>query len=417
MPIFVPIRHFKRYFNYPTLLAGVLALGMVAVVFIFVYYNQIIISGLKQDAGRVSKAYARLWQYAASEATSGDEINFIFEEIIRKATFPIIVTSPEGEPMFWTVDVPANDTSAAARRKLTNELAKMDADNEPVPIYFGPEKTVIHYLHYGDSKMIHQLQYVPLIELMVIAIFVLVGFISFRNTKRSEQRSIWVGMAKETAHQLGTPLSSMTGWVELLKLKYDKSSFTLPDSSLNLGFDEIIGRMEADLSRLDRIATRFGQIGSMPDLEISDLTAIIREVVAYFRTRLPGAGKGVELTEQCGQIPSMMINKELIAWVVENLIKNSMEAIDPKTGKIAVKTECKNKKVIISVIDNGKGIDPSIQKLIFRAGFSTKKRGWGLGLTLARRIIEEYHRGKIWLVYSESNVRTEFRIELPVQNG
>jgi nitrogen-specific signal transduction histidine kinase len=414
MALLLPLRQFRRYFNYPTLLAGILAFGMVAVVFIFIYYNQIIISGLKQDAARVSRAYARLWQYAASEATSGDEINFIFEEIIRKATFPIIVTSPEGEPMFWTVDVAPNDTSRAGHRKLAGELKRMDADNEPVPIYFGPEKTIIHYLHYGDSKMIHQLQYVPLIELMVIAIFVLVGFISFRNTKRSEQRSIWVGMAKETAHQLGTPLSSMMGWVELLKLKFKKENFSLPDNSVSLGFDEIVGRMESDLRRLDRIAIRFGQIGSIPDLEPSDVTATVKEVVAYFSARLPGAGKGVELVEQCGQIPNIMINKELIAWVVENLIKNSLEATDPKSGKIMVKTECKNKKVWISVIDNGKGIDPLIQKMIFRAGFSTKKRGWGLGLTLARRIVEEYHKGKIWLEYSEPNVRTEFRIELPV---
>jgi len=408
------LKFFKRYLNYPTLLTNILAFGMVVVVFVFIYYNQIIISGLKQDAARVSRAYARLWQYAASEATSGDEINYIFEEIIRKATFPIIVTSPEGEPMFWTVDVPPNDTSEAARHKIRKVLETMDADNEPVPIYFGPEKTVIHYLHYGDSKMIHQLQYVPLVELSVIAIFVLVGFIGFQNIKRSEQRSIWVGMAKETAHQLGTPLSSMMGWIELLRLKFKKDDFALPDENTPLSFNEIVGRMDSDLKRLDRIATRFGQIGSIPDLELANVAEPISEVVAYFRTRLPGGGKGVELIEQCDELPNVMINKELIAWVVENLIKNSLEAVDPRTGRIVVKMECKNKKVLISVIDNGRGIVPNIQKMIFKPGFSTKKRGWGLGLTLARRIVEEYHQGKIWLEKSESNVRTEFRIELPV---
>ncbi|NLI15865.1 MAG: HAMP domain-containing histidine kinase [candidate division Zixibacteria bacterium] len=417
MQIQSSLRGFKRYFNYPTLLTLVLALGMVAIVFIFVYYNQTIISGLKQDATRVSRAYARLWQYAASEATSGDEINYIFEEIINKATFPIIVTDPQGTPMFWTVDVPQNDTSAEAMRKLKKQLVNMDSDNEPVPIYYGPEKKVIHYLHFGDSKMVHQLQYVPLIELSVIAVFVLVGFISFRNMKRSEQRSIWVGMAKETAHQLGTPLSSLTGWVELLKLKFNRDNFAMPDQSVNLNFDEIISRMESDLLRLDRIATRFGQIGSIPELELNDITVIIKEVVAYYKTRLPGKGKGVELIEQCGRIPRIMMNKELMAWVIENLIKNSLEAIDPKTGKILVQTECKNNKVIISVNDNCKGITPEIQKMIFRPGFSTKKRGWGLGLTLARRIVEEYHRGKIWLQVSEPNVKTEFRIELPVIYG
>jgi hypothetical protein len=408
------IGRFRRHLNYPTLLTSILALGMIAIIFVFIYYNQIIVSGLKQDAARVSKAYARLWQYAASEATSGDEINFIFEEIIRKATFPIIVTSPEGEPMFWTVDVPPNDTSEAARIKINDYLKKMDSDNEPVPIYFGPEKTIIHNLHYGDSKLIHQLQFVPIIELSVIGIFILVGFIGFRNIKRSEQRSIWVGMAKETAHQLGTPLSSMMGWVELLKLKFKNADFNLPDENVPVNFTEIVGRMESDLKRLDRIATRFGQIGSIPELEPGDVAEPVKDVVAYFKTRLPGGGKGVVIIEQYTEIPSININKELIAWVVENLIKNSLESVDPKTGEIHVKVGTRNRKIAISVSDNGKGIAPAIQKLIFNPGFSTKKRGWGLGLTLARRIIEEYHQGKIWLDSSEPFKKTEFIMELPV---
>lgn len=387
---------------------------MVIVIVAFVYYNQVIVSGLKQDAARVSRAYARLWQYAASEATSGSEINFIFEEIIRKATFPIIVTSPQGEPMFWTVEIPKEISQEEANKRLLKALKNMDADNEPVPIYFGPEKTVIHYLHYGDSKLIKQLQLIPFIEFSVIAVFILVGYIGFRNIKRSEQRSIWVGMAKETAHQLGTPLSSIMGWTELLRRKFKKDDFSLPNESTHLGFDEIMNRMESDLKRLDRIATRFGQIGSTPELEPCDILEPIREVVAYFRLRLPGAGKGVEIIEQYSELPHININRELIAWVIENLLKNSLEAVDPRNGKIFVRAECRNKKVAVSVSDNGRGIAPSIQKLIFSPGFSTKKRGWGLGLTLARRIIEEYHKGKIWLEESVPNIKTTFILELPI---
>ncbi len=391
-----------------------LAFSMVIVIVIFVYYNQVIVTGLKQDAARVSRAYARLWQYAASEATSGNEINFIFEEIIRKATFPIIVTSPAGEPMFWTVGIPENSGPEETNRRLMKELARMDADNDPVPIYFGPEKTVIHYLHFGDSRLIKQLQFIPFIEFSVIAVFILVGYIGLRNIKRSEQRSIWIGMAKETAHQLGTPLSSIMGWSELLKRKFKRSDFSLPDESTGLGFDEIISRIESDIKRLDRVATRFGQIGSTPELEATNILEPIKEVVAYFRMRLPGAGKGVEIIEQYSDVPDININRELIAWVIENLIKNSLEAVDPRTGKIVIKVECRNKKISVSVSDNGKGIAPSIQKHIFSPGFSTKKRGWGLGLTLARRIIEEYHRGRIWLSESAPNVKTTFTMELPL---
>lgn len=404
----------RNFLNYPRLLTTVLASGMVVVIFIFVYYNQTIISRLKTDAVRVSGAYARLWQYAASEATSGAEINYIFEEIIKKANFPIIVTSPEGVPMYWTVDIPQNDTSAEVRRKLDNYIKKMDRDYQAVPIYFGPEKTVIHYLHYGDSKLIRQLQYIPFIELLVVGVLIIVGFIGFRNIKRSEQRSIWVGMAKETAHQLGTPLSSLMGWVELLKLKFKKGDFNLPDKNTRVDFDDIVGRMQSDLRRLDRVATRFGQIGSIPELELINVNQPVAEVVSYFRLRLPDSGKGVEIIEQYADIPDITINHELIAWVVENLIKNSLEAVDPRRGEIIIKTERKNNKVIISIIDNGRGISSSNQRRIFAPGFTTRNRGWGLGLTLAQRIVEEYHQGKIWLERSEPNVKTEFKIELPV---
>lgn len=404
----------KGYFSRPSLVTSVLAFGMVVIVFVFIYYNQSIISGLENDAARVSRAYARLWQYAASEATSGSEINFIFEEIIKKANFPIIVTSADGKPMYWTVNIPQSDTTAKAQKKLRKYIKEMDAKYEAIPIYYGPEKTVIHYLHYGNSRLITQLQYMPFIEILVVGVFVLVAYISFKNIRKSEQRSIWVGMAKETAHQLGTPLSSLMGWVELLKLKYNKEDFALPDKNVQVDFDEIVTRMLSDLRRLDRIATRFGQIGSIPELEMCDLNKAIGEIVSYFKLRLPGGGKGVEIIEQYGQLPDININQELIGWVIENLIKNSLEAVDPKTGKIYISSKLLNDSVEISVIDNGRGIPASNQKRIFEPGFSTRKRGWGLGLTLARRIVEEYHGGKFWLAKSEPNVKTEFIIELPV---
>lgn len=404
----------KGYFTYSKILSGGLGFGMIVVVCIFFYYNQTIISGLKKDAARVSHAYARLWQYAATEATSGAEINFIFEEIIKKANFPIIVTSASGTPMYWTVDIPQTDTSSAAKVKLEKYLKEMSEKHERIPIYYGPEKLVIHYLYYGDSILIKQLQFMPIIEVLVISIFILVGYFGFRNLKRSEQRSIWVGMAKETAHQLGTPLTSLLGWVELLKLKYNKNDFTLPDQNVKVNFDEIVSRMQSDLHRLDRVATRFGQIGSIPDLVMGSVNKSVAEVVSYYRLRLPGGGKGVEIIEQLGELPDIKINQELLGWVLENLIKNSLEAVDPKTGRIYIETKYNNQTIIINFADNGRGIEPSYQKRIFTPGFSTRTRGWGLGLTLARRIVVDYHKGKIWLAKSEPGIKTEFIIELPV---
>jgi len=407
-------RLLKDIFSSPKLITTILGAGMVIVVSFFIYYNQTIISGLENDAARVSRAYARLWQYAASEATSGSEINFIFEEIIKKANFPIIVTSIEGEPMYWTVDIPQDDTTSKAKERLQRYIEEMNAKYEAIPIYYGPEKIIIHHLHYGDSDLIKQLQYMPFIEISVIIAFLLFAWFSFRNARKSEQNYIYAGMAKESAHQLGTPLSALMGWVELLKLKYTKEDFSLPDKNVKVSFDEIVDRMQSDLHRLDRVATRFGSIGSMPDLEKCDINKPIAEIVAYFRLRVPGGGKGVEIIEQYGDLPDININQELIGWVVENLIKNSLEAVDPKTGKIFINTKRNNNMISISVIDNGKGIALSNQNRIFDPGFTTRKRGWGLGLTLARRIIVEYHRGKFRLAGSELDKKTEFIIELPV---
>jgi signal transduction histidine kinase len=309
------------------------------------------------------------------------------------------------------VDISLSDTSQRARNRLFQYINEFDEQNPPIEITSGNE--VISILHYGDSPLISQLQLIPVIEISVVGVFILVAFVGIRHIQHSEQRSIWVGMAKETAHQLGTPLSSLIGWVELMKLKHSEGKIRLSADDTEDGFDEMTSRMLGDLKRLDKIATRFGQIGSIPELEERDINEVVKETVAYFRLRLPS--RGVTIKEKCGEVPLLRMNTELISWVIENLIKNSLEATSPKTGFITISTEndVGQKKVRITVEDNGRGIPPSEQKKIFAPGFTTKKRGWGLGLTLARRIVEEYHGGKIGLEFSDPGIRTVFSIELP----
>ncbi len=258
------------------------------------------------------------------------------------------------------------------------------------------------------------MQLIPLIEIPVVGLFILIAFIGFRHIQQSEQRSIWVGMAKETAHQLGTPLSSLIGWVELLKIKYEEGRIKIVGTGPETDFNGITLKMLADLKRLDRIATRFGQIGSIPELADGDINIVVKDVIEYFKVRIPA--KGISIMEKYGNIPPVKVNTELISWVIENLVKNAMEATNPETGIITIKTDYNigHKMAVISVEDNGRGVPSSEQKKIFAPGFTTKKRGWGLGLTLARRIVEEYHKGKISLKYSDSNIRTAFEIELPV---
>ncbi|MEE9552878.1 MAG: HAMP domain-containing sensor histidine kinase [candidate division Zixibacteria bacterium] len=400
------------YVGYSRFFKAFLLLGMIAVISLFIYFNQSIVTGLREDSARISHAYARLIQYGASEATDPEVIDFIFENIITKVNFPIIVTDKYGEPAAWTSDMNPVDTTLKARARLYENIEDFDLQNPPIEITSGGE--VISILHYGDSRLIKKLQLIPVIEISVVGVFILVAFVGIRHIQHSEQRSIWVGMAKETAHQLGTPLSSLIGWVELMKLKFNEGIIKIKEGEKESDFEDMTSRMLNDLKRLDRIATRFGQIGSIPELQENDLNALVNETVSYFKLRIPSSG--LTITGTYSEIPAVKVNVELMSWVIENLVKNSLEAVNPRTGFIKITTDFDDirGKVLITVEDNGRGVPQSEYKKVFAPGFTTKKRGWGLGLTLARRIIEEYHGGKIYLKNSEPNIKTIFNIEIPV---
>jgi signal transduction histidine kinase len=396
---------------------GFLVFGVVLIAGVFFFYTQTIISQIKENSRRVMQTYARLWQMAASAPASGAEIDVIFEEIIQKSDFPIVVTDAEGNLQAWRgVGVDWDDTTYISRKKLKEMAHKMDRHRKPIPIYFGTRQEVINYLHYGDPAMISDLRLMSLVEVGLFTLFVLIAFITFRNIRMAEQRTIWVGMAKETAHQLGTPLSSLLGWLELMKAKCEPAPAKAEDES-DLTLDEIADRVTVDLRRLGKIANRFEQIGSLPELKPTDLNAVVSEATAYFRQRLPHNGSGVIITEKLGKLIPAKANAELMSWVVENLLKNSLEAVDPRAGLIEISTDLDREKnrINIRVGDNGRGIPPRQQKKIFKPGYTTKKRGWGLGLSLAQRIVEEYHLGKIWLKESIPNERTTFLICIPVE--
>ena len=410
-------KYLGGYAEYSWFFKGFIVLGIVLIAAIFVYYTQDVIGKIKENSRKVLTTYARLWQMAASAPTTGAEIDVIFEEIIQKSDFPIVVTSADGDPQAWRgIDLDWNDTTYQSREKLKKIVKKMDEHKEPIPIFFGPEKKVINYLHYGDPPLIAQLRMMPMVEVGVLTLFLLIAFITFRNIKAAEQRTIWVGMAKETAHQLGTPLTSLLGWLELLKTKCDPQTQKI-ESSSDLKLEEIWERMRVDLLRLGKIANRFGQIGSMPELKSTDLNPVVSEAVAYFRQRVPRNGAGVIIKENLEELVPARANVELISWVLENLLKNSLEAVDPQGGIIEVSTYLdKEKKFIhIQVADNGKGIPLRQQKKIFKPGYTTKKRGWGLGLSLAQRIVEEYHLGKIYLVESTPQIKTTVLVCIPVE--
>lgn len=403
-------RRKDTYIEYSLFLKVFVIIGIIIMALAFVIYTQHIIGRLKEDSKNLVNLYAKLWQVAASEQIGEIETEIIFEEVIRKSDFPIIVTDIQGNPQAWKeVEIEPTDNSEEAKQKLKKIVVKMDKEKNPIPIYYGDKNMVINHLHYGDSKLIRQLRWMPALEIGIVVLFILVSLLSFRNVKKSEERHIWVGMAKETAHQLGTPLSSLLGWLELFGAESKRAEFNL---------EEIGSRMESDVRRLQKIANRFSQIGSSPEVKVGDINEVISEVVSYFRERVPKVGgEGVKIEEKLGTIIPCKFNPELMSWVVENLLRNSLEAVPSKNGLVEISTEWDKVKnrIIIKVSDNGRGIPKEQQGKIFKPGYTTKKRGWGLGLSLVKRIVREYHSGKIYLEESVPFQKTTFVIVLPIE--
>jgi signal transduction histidine kinase len=401
----------RGYSGLPLAFKGLLIFGVVAIALFLAYSTQKMVRELKASEARLANAYASQWKRAA-ESTDPGEIGYLFDQIIIKSDFPIVVTDPEGNPLYWRGlnGIDDRDTSLVTRQRILKLITQMSAEYPPVPIVY--EGTVLYDLHYGNFELIRAVSRFPYIMLGLTTLFLIIAYVSFSSIKRAEQRYIWVGMAKETAHQLGTPLMSLLGWLE--KLQEQCAPENEPPGTSENETRYVIERMRSDVARLNRVAQRFSKIGSDPDRKTQPVEPIVQDVVTYFRDRLPFQGRGVQVRLETVPTQPLPINPELVAWVLENLIKNAMESVDAKTGIIAV-TSAPNPKggVRITVTDNGRGISSKQQRRIFHPGFTTKKRGWGLGLTLARRIVMEYHGGDLYLDESIPNRSTRFVVELP----
>jgi signal transduction histidine kinase len=336
----------------------------------------------------------------------------------------MVITDVRGVPIMWKeipVDLDPDDfTYEEYARANVDSLEGtplgevvaftrgLDARHPPIPMRRQGDEHALGYIHYGESSMIREMRFVPALELAAFGILVFLGFLGFRNAKIAELRSIWVGMAKETAHQLGTPISSLMGWVELIR---ESARSGCPADEMA----DMTEEMMRDLERLEKISLRFNQIGSIPKTRRQDLTIVLRDAVDYLRRRLEALGKSVEIDEKYRDIPPVDINRELMEWVIENLVKNSAEALPAGGGRIEIATEHVPRDGTIRVLftDNGKGLSPADARRIFTPGYSTKRKGWGLGLALARRIIEEYHKGRLFVGWSEVGKGTTFVICLP----
>ena len=371
------------------------------------WYTHDLVQALSRKEKEIADLYAKSFEYVANGKAGEGDYNFLFNEIINTVDFPVIMTDRTNEPELpydkniKNISLNSQLSVEEQRQILINLITRMDNSHPPIKVAY-QDTIILSYLHYGESTLVVQLRWLPYIELGVAALFILIGYISFSYIKRSEQSNIWVGMARETAHQLGTPISSMLGWVELLKEQSEGSKIAM-DTLLD---------MESDLYRLQKIADRFSKIGSKPDLREEDLAEVIGKVVEYFKRRIPQTGKKVHLVIESNETVRARINRELFEWVLENLTKNALDAIENGEGTIAFSLSEHGKHVFVDVSDTGKGITLKHRNDVFRPGFSTKKRGWGLGLSLSKRIIETYHAGRLFLKENNSGFRTTFRIKL-----
>ncbi len=393
-----------------------LLLVIVAVIIVVatLLYTQYLVKDLLYREREVAGLYARSIEFIANrpadKATDQSDYSFIFDEMIRSIDFPIVLSDPKNEPIFPystnAKNVAFDTTWSQQAQKEFFEGVIRDLDNQHPPIKVTlQDSVVINYVHYGESALITKLRWLPYIEIAVAGMFIILGYIGFSYIKRSEQSNIWVGMSKETAHQLGTPISSLMGWLEILK---DGAR----DNPRQLA---TLSEVERDIIRLQRVTDRFSKIGSKPILGEEDVFDVISGTIQYYKQRLPsrfGDGKQIEITFDTTERPKAKINRELFGWVIENLIKNAIDAMEHGRGTITFSLSQKNRDIYVDVRDTGKGIDKKQRKDIFRPGYSTKQRGWGLGLSLSKRIIETYHEGKIFVKESKAGKGTTFRIKL-----
>ncbi len=372
----------------------VLALIAISIVSGTIFYSQYLARKIAREEKQKVEEWVRAGQSLISSPENADTelASFI---LTKNTTIPIIWTN-EKDSIIEYVNL---DSASAAQSNayVEKKLAQFKSlHSKPIEWIDPNDATRVNRYYYGESKLLNEVRYYPIIQLGIVALFIIITFLSLRSSYRSVQNQVWAGMAKETAHQLGTPVSSLEGWVEMLKE--------------SAGNEKIVNELEKDVDRLRLVSDRFGKIGSTPQLEKTDLVSQITNMVDYMKKRAAGKIVFSINTHGLEQLPAM-ISAPLFDWVIENLLKNALDSMEGK-GNINVDMADEKNVISIEITDSGKGISKQNIAKVFKPGFTTKKRGWGLGLSLSRRIIEQYHKGEIFVKQSEVGKGTTFRIVL-----
>lgn len=371
---------------------------MVAVLIAFasVVVSHLLISDLaKEEATRME-----VWAEAMRSLNAADEhtdLALVLKVINENHTIPVIVINRQGHVQTYRNVKLQGKNQADSIKDAVAQAQRMRTDGHVIRIMLDNRNDYIDVC-YAESLLLRRLSWYPYVQLGVILLFAGLAVFALLTLKRAEQNHVWVGLSKETAHQLGTPISSLMAWMEIMKEAY-------PD-------DKLLSEMDNDVKRLQLIADRFSKIGSQPTPEQADLIAVLQRVVAYMDSRT--SRTVVIMLHASAEKVMLNLNVSLFEWVIENLCKNAVDALEGRSGRIDIYVMQKEQTVVIDLVDTGKGIRQKDMKNVFRPGFTTKQRGWGLGLSLARRIVEEYHHGKIFVKQSEVGQGTTFRIVLPM---
>lgn len=380
----------------------VIVLSAFGIALASVYYTRILVNELQDREERLIKLYVQTLQLTSTENNTDDLAFMVREILLPNNSIPVILTDRNSNPInsrnvIFDPDLPEKEEAQI----LLAELEEMKLEHDPIPIPFRTETGEVYdiqYVYYKNSLLLSRLEYYPHVQLSIIAIFAIIAYITFNYSKAAEQNKVWVGLAKETAHQLGTPISSLMAWLEYFK------------ADENLNNTDIIIELEKDIQRLEMITARFSNIGSIPVLYHENIPAVVENTIEYLRKRI-SRKVDISISAKPSDLRAK-INKPLFDWVIENLCKNAVDSMGG-VGTIAINIKKSlDDRVIIDVTDTGKGIPKSKVRNVFSPGYSTKTRGWGLGLTLAKRIIENYHKGKIFVKTTDVDQGTTFRILL-----
>jgi hypothetical protein len=393
------------------------AMLIVGAVFVYTYS---LVRSFERQTETLTRLVANFCAAATYPATQDEQLREIFNEVIEDINFPIIIADPRGVPYTWRNigehlnpdDVSWEDfvvmnpthPPPGPMGEVLETLRVMERKGNSIMMIDPASGRYLGRVLYGHPVITRGLRWLPLASAASLALFTVMGYLGIRSIIVGERRSIWIGMARETAHQLGTPLSSLMGWLQHLKER-------CADDRTR----ETVREMEKDILRLSKISSRFGKVGAQPRLDREDVVEIVRSAVEYQKRRLPSFSREVEIKEHFGNLPKAPVNPDLLEWAVENLLKNALDAIDKPRGIIEVRATYVPRQEIISIEieDNGKGMDSKAAKKIFEPGFTTRRGGWGLGLPLARRVVEEYHHGSIKLLRSAPGKGSLFVMEIP----